>query len=410
MKNRVLFFQIGLAVALGFSARAALVWENPEVDLHPTLSDKTAVAHFKYTNTGKKPIKITDVHSSCGCTVAAPPKEPIAPGGKGEIVATFTIGDRVGEQKKTIEVRTDEPNTEATVLKLKATIPRLLEYKPVLLYWRRDEPRAPKSIEVKIGDSPITKLDVTTSDPSIKIETVAVPDKKAFRITVTPDPGNRPVNAVLKIQPDFPKEAPKTFYANVRADVAGVDNGLIGVGPRAAAPARGGTLAFGPGSSGAQPGVSANTDGPTKAIASLHPTQGSSVGGTVTFTKSGDEVKIVADVTGLTPGKHGFHIHEYGDCSSPDGSAAGGHFNPTNNPHAGHDIAQRHEGDLGNLEADSSGKAHLELTDTMITMSGDKSIIGRGIIVHEKEDDLKSQPVGNAGGRVACGVISIAKP
>lgn len=157
-------------------------------------------------------------------------------------------------------------------------------------------------------------------------------------------------------------------------------------------------------------GTSAFAEEPTKAIAVLHSTKGSNVEGTVTFTKSGDEVKIIADVTGLTPGKHGFHIHEFGDCSSPDGKAAGGHFNPTNNPHAGHDAAQRHEGDLGNLEADSSGKAHIDLTDNMMMMSGDKSIIGRGVIVHEKEDDLKSQPVGNAGGRVACGVIGIAKP
>ena len=157
-------------------------------------------------------------------------------------------------------------------------------------------------------------------------------------------------------------------------------------------------------------GTSAFAQEPTKAIAVLHPLKGSNVEGTVTFTKSGNEVKIVADVTGLTPGKHGFHIHEYGDCSSPDGKSAGGHFNPTNNPHASHDAAQRHEGDMGNLEADASGKAHLELTDNMMTMSGEKSIIGRGVIVHEKEDDLKSQPVGNAGGRVACGVIGIAKP
>ncbi len=149
---------------------------------------------------------------------------------------------------------------------------------------------------------------------------------------------------------------------------------------------------------------------PAKAIAVLHPTQGNHVEGTVTFTKTAEGMKVVADVTGLTPGKHGFHIHEYGDCSSADGKAAGGHFNPSNNPHAGHDAAQRHEGDMGNLEADASGKAHLELTDSMMTMTGEKAIIGRGVIVHEKEDDLKSQPVGNAGGRVACGVIGIAKP
>ncbi|MDQ3116611.1 MAG: superoxide dismutase family protein [Verrucomicrobiota bacterium] len=155
---------------------------------------------------------------------------------------------------------------------------------------------------------------------------------------------------------------------------------------------------------------SATAQEPTKAIAVLHPTKGSKVEGTVSFTKTGDGVKIVADFTGLTPGKHGFHIHEFGDCSSPDGNAAGGHFNPTNNPHAGHDAETRHAGDLGNIEADSSGKAHLELTDKTMMMSGENSIIGRGFIVHEKADDLKTQPTGDAGGRVACGVIGIAKP
>ena len=157
-------------------------------------------------------------------------------------------------------------------------------------------------------------------------------------------------------------------------------------------------------------GPSAFAQEPTKAIAVLHPTKGSNVEGTVTFTKSGNGVKIVADVSGLSPGKHGFHIHEFGDCSSPDGKSAGGHFNPSNNPHAGHDAAQRHEGDMGNIEADSAGKAHLELTDNMMTMSGENSILGRGVIVHEKADDLKSQPTGDAGGRLACGVIGIAQP
>lgn len=157
-------------------------------------------------------------------------------------------------------------------------------------------------------------------------------------------------------------------------------------------------------------GAAAFADEPNKAVAVLHPTKGSNVEGIVTFTTTGAEMKIVADLTGLTPGKHGFHIHEFGDCSSPDGKSAGGHFNPTNHPHAGHDVAQRHVGDLGNIEADSAGKAHLELTDKMMTMSGEKSIIGRGVIMHEKADDLKSQPTGDAGGRVACGVIGIAKP
>lgn len=142
-----------------------------------------------------------------------------------------------------------------------------------------------------------------------------------------------------------------------------------------------------------------------KAEAILESKSGSSVTGKVTFTKDGNVVKIVADINGLTPGKHGFHIHEKGDCSAPDGTSAGGHFNPRSMQHSGHESPERHTGDMGNLTADESGKAHLEITDTMMSFDGEESIIGKSIIVHEKEDDLKTQPTGDAGGRVACGVI-----
>jgi Cu-Zn family superoxide dismutase len=148
----------------------------------------------------------------------------------------------------------------------------------------------------------------------------------------------------------------------------------------------------------------------TKAIAVLHPTTGSNVAGTVTFTASGDQVKVVADISGLTPGKHGFHIHEFGDCSDPKAASAGGHFNPTNHQHGAPDAENRHAGDLGNIEADASGKAHVDLTDRMMKLAGPDSIVGHAVIVHEKADDLKTQPTGDAGGRLACGVIGIAKP
>ncbi len=157
-------------------------------------------------------------------------------------------------------------------------------------------------------------------------------------------------------------------------------------------------------------GSSAMAADPSKAIAVLHPTTGNNVSGTVTFTAAGDSIKVVANITGLTPGKHGFHIHEFGDCSSPDGKAAGGHFNPTNHQHGAPDASERHEGDLGNIEADASGNAHLDITDKILKLTGAESIIGHSVIVHEKADDLKSQPTGDAGGRVACGVIGIAKP
>jgi Cu-Zn family superoxide dismutase len=155
---------------------------------------------------------------------------------------------------------------------------------------------------------------------------------------------------------------------------------------------------------------SASTAEVTKAVAVLHPTDGSKVHGIVTFTKEGNKVKVVARIEGLTPGKHGFHIHEWGDCSSKDGSAAGGHFNPASSPHGAPDAAKRHVGDLGNIEADQQGVANLEWTDPIMKLSGPGSIIGRGLIVHANPDDLKTQPTGNAGGRLACGVIGVAKP
>jgi len=148
---------------------------------------------------------------------------------------------------------------------------------------------------------------------------------------------------------------------------------------------------------------------PTNAIAVLSPVGNSGVHGTMTFTKVEGGIKLVADVEGLTPGKHGFHIHEYGDCSAPDGTSAGGHFNPTGMMHGAPMAPEHHEGDMGNLTADKDGKAHLELTDPSMTLSGPNSIIGRGIIVHAGEDDLKTQPTGSSGARVACGVIGIAK-
>jgi Cu-Zn family superoxide dismutase len=149
---------------------------------------------------------------------------------------------------------------------------------------------------------------------------------------------------------------------------------------------------------------------PSKAIAVLHPTEGNKVHGLITFTKEGDKVKVVAEIEGLAPGKHGFHIHEFGDCSSKDGAAAGGHFNPAGKPHGAPTDANRHEGDLGNIDAGQDGKARVDLTDSVLKLDGAGSIIGRGVIVHTNPDDFKTQPTGNAGGRLACGVIGIAKP
>lgn len=145
------------------------------------------------------------------------------------------------------------------------------------------------------------------------------------------------------------------------------------------------------------------------AVCILYPTEGNETSGIVKFTQTPEGIKIVADVNGLTPGKHGFHIHEFGDCSRLDGKSAGGHFNPDGKKHGAPNSEERHVGDLGNLLANEEGKAYYEMIDSYISFSGPHSIIGRAIIVHSGEDDLISQPTGNAGARLACGVIGLAK-
>ena len=147
----------------------------------------------------------------------------------------------------------------------------------------------------------------------------------------------------------------------------------------------------------------------SRATVALRPTQGSTVEGAVTFTRTAGGVAVSGKLTGLTPGKHGFHIHEFGDCSAPDGASAGGHFNPAGHPHAGPTDAAHHAGDLGNIEAAADGTATVDLKDAQMALDGAQTIVGRGVIVHAKADDLKTQPTGDAGGRLACGVIGVAK-
>lgn len=148
----------------------------------------------------------------------------------------------------------------------------------------------------------------------------------------------------------------------------------------------------------------------TQAVCVIHPTEGNKCSGVIRFTEEGGKLKVVADIEGLTPdAKHAMHVHEFGDCTSKDGSSAGGHFNPEGHEHGLPDKAERHAGDLGNLQADKEGKAHYEITVENATIAGKNAIIGRGVIVHAKVDD-GGQPVGNAGARIGCGVIGVAKP
>lgn len=144
--------------------------------------------------------------------------------------------------------------------------------------------------------------------------------------------------------------------------------------------------------------------GPLSAEAEI---QGATAGlsGKVTFMQNGAEVHVIADVSGATPGEHGFHIHEKGVCTAPDFKSAGGHFNPSASPHACMPAMPRHAGDFGNMTVGADGKGHLDATVDTITLSGANSIVGKAIVFHQGTDDCKSQPSGNAGDRAGCGVI-----
>jgi Cu-Zn family superoxide dismutase len=146
---------------------------------------------------------------------------------------------------------------------------------------------------------------------------------------------------------------------------------------------------------------------PPRATAALQPTKGSKTFGEATFEQVGGKVKVTIFVQGLRPGgEHGLHIHEKGDCSSGDGMSTGGHFNPQGKPHARHSDANRHAGDLPSLKAGKDGRAKVDVELDVITVgSGATDVIGRGLIVHADPDDFKTQPTGNAGARIACGVI-----
>lgn len=144
------------------------------------------------------------------------------------------------------------------------------------------------------------------------------------------------------------------------------------------------------------------------ATVTLVPTAGNSTAGTVRFVQAGDRVRAMGEIRGLAPGsEHGFHVHEKGDCSSPDATSAGGHFNPDARPHGRAGAGPHHAGDLPSLRADPTGVARFSWESDAIHLGGatGKDIVGRALIVHRDPDDYTTQPTGNSGPRLACGVV-----
>jgi Cu-Zn family superoxide dismutase len=143
-----------------------------------------------------------------------------------------------------------------------------------------------------------------------------------------------------------------------------------------------------------------------KVAATLAPSAGNNVAGNVVFVQEGRKLFVIAEVTGLKPGAHGFHVHEKGDCSAPDFSSAGGHFNPGSQPHGDPTAGAHHAGDMPVLVADASGKATARAELRTMSIDGSANdIVGKAVVVHADPDDFRTQPAGNSGARIACGVI-----
>ena len=211
MKTHILAFTLSITVCFG--ARAELKFDKTELELHPAPADKQAVGHFTYQNTGKQPVHFKSVKASCGCTTAQSQKDEVPPGEKGEITATFNIGDRTGTQVKTVTVETDDAAKPSMVLTLRTIIPQQLEITPTFVFWKQGEKPDPKAITVKVGkEFTVNHIKVTSSSPDFQTK-VEEKGNGEFTIDVQPQETKNLIASTLTIQPE---DSQKVFYATAR--------------------------------------------------------------------------------------------------------------------------------------------------------------------------------------------------
>ncbi|MEM7672881.1 MAG: DUF1573 domain-containing protein [Verrucomicrobiota bacterium] len=213
-----LFIRTFLAVlSIPLICKANLTWETREVSQTVDLSAKTAVATFPFTNSGDQIIKITEVKTSCGCTATSLDKKIYAPGESGEIEAVLNIGDRLGVQRKTVRVYTDNGAAPA-LLTMTTTIPKVLEISPRFLFWKQGETFTPKSIDLSVGvDAPVNITSVQSSNGQFMTTLSVVEEGKAYNLRVSAV-GAEKQRGVITIVTDYPAEDPKTYriHAHVR--------------------------------------------------------------------------------------------------------------------------------------------------------------------------------------------------
>jgi Protein of unknown function (DUF1573) len=199
------------------SAHGQLVFDQPEQSFKAKPEQESIVAKYRFTNSGKESVKVGNVQTSCGCTVASLKKTDYAPGESGEIEAKFTFGGRVGRQEKAILVNTSETKDKPIVLRLVVDIEDQISIQPESVFWRVGEQPDPKKIEVTVADNaPVKILSVVSDNPSIKAELSEVKPGKEYEIQITPTDVSRQAGATLLIHTNYPQQNPQTRYAYAR--------------------------------------------------------------------------------------------------------------------------------------------------------------------------------------------------
>jgi len=210
-------FPLLLSLFLAAPAFAQLKWDTYVQTLKAKPGDPEVVATYRFANTGSTPIKITNVHTSCGCTTAALTKDEYAPGESGEITARMEVGSRTGHQEKSILVTTSDNPKVPTELRLLVDIPEAVVMKPNFVMWSLGEQPEPKTIDIKIGDGfPAKLLGVDSDNPDIKVEVHEIRPGVELEVKVTPKDTKRPESGTLLVRTDYPTENPQTYYAYVR--------------------------------------------------------------------------------------------------------------------------------------------------------------------------------------------------
>ena len=210
MKALVYF---AIFLSFGSFAAAQLRWEQKEIEFRPAVTDTEIKTEFRFTNAGREPVTIESVTPGCGCTTATPDKATYQPGEKGRIAATFTIGQRTGEQHKPIRVKL-HGDSAVTTLMIVAHLPELMKISPQFVFWAAGEAPRPKTIDLTIlPDAHLQVTRVLTTDPKIKATLETVEGGRTYKVLVTPDDTTEPATAVLSIDTTMLPNVQKIFTA-----------------------------------------------------------------------------------------------------------------------------------------------------------------------------------------------------